>query len=341
MMSSDDEHRSGNSGASQVPATRPSIRQWLQGHFNLPFELPHIPLVRTAANLDKAAARLLGAASENIAARIERSTERVRAGKKGIAAVANRGSMVIEGSASDELDARALEYVLENARIEQGNRERVLELTAEELKHNSPTADASADIEPDWLNMFARLAGEKSDADVQSLWARILAGEIRAPGTVRLRTLARLATYERRDAVAAHAIMELVFLDHFLLADYFHDDLHNDRYSLLLEAQDLDLVGGQLSELTQERDAGSVVPFPVSNKVLLTSTAEKRSLRLGVYILTTFGQDLLKLATRQQPPGAYLDHLIAQIKGRGFTVRVGDLVSSEGGQLRVHNLRDA
>ena len=66
---------------------------------------------------------------------------------------------------------------------EQINRESVMEQATEELKNEPPTEDSKEEIDEDWLEMFSRIAETKSNKDVQLFLAKILAGEIRKPGS--------------------------------------------------------------------------------------------------------------------------------------------------------------
>jgi len=58
------------------------------------------------------------------------------------------------------------------------------------------------DQEPDhdWTARFFEFAQDVSDDDVRAIWAKILAGEVRSPGSVSLRTLSVLRDMSRSDA---------------------------------------------------------------------------------------------------------------------------------------------
>ena len=53
---------------------------------------------------------------------------------------------------------------------------------------------ADADISADWLNYFSDIAAQKSDPEMQRLMGRILAGEIRKPGSFSPMTINVLST---------------------------------------------------------------------------------------------------------------------------------------------------
>jgi Protein of unknown function (DUF2806) len=80
------------------------------------------------------------------------------------------------------------------------NKAMVMRFAIEDVESDASTTDASSDIEDDWLNLFARLAEDKSSEELQRLFGRILAGEIRKPGSFSLRTIQLMATISRREA---------------------------------------------------------------------------------------------------------------------------------------------
>jgi hypothetical protein len=180
------------------PAEKPSLLDWLEEHFHLPFRLPRIPLVRTAANLDKAAGALITAGGDNLVARVEATTNRIRAKSSAEVAFIQFGQASIAETGG--LAERALHYALGEAAITQKNREEILRIASEDLSNDPPKEDASQAVDDDWLDAFKRYAETKSNTDIQQLWARILSAEIRKPGSSSLRTLAFLSTISSDDA---------------------------------------------------------------------------------------------------------------------------------------------
>lgn len=81
---------------------------------------------------------------------------------------------------------------------EQRNIEAVLVGTAAQVvKLESVSADP---VDSDWIEQFFDYAGQVSDAEMQSLWSRLLAGELEAPGRFSLRTLEIVRTLRKQDA---------------------------------------------------------------------------------------------------------------------------------------------
>ena len=88
---------------------------------------------------------------------------------------------------------RAVAFLGQRMFREQTSRETVAQGAIEDLKTDPPKDDAATRIEEDWLHMFARHAETKTNADVQAYFSRVLAGEIRKPGSFSPETIEVLA----------------------------------------------------------------------------------------------------------------------------------------------------
>src|SRR5260370_30873449 len=143
------------------PTLGQAISQWLG------LQMPSIRLPQTLKNVDKAFGRIVLAGGENVAERIRQSTKKIEA----------EGSIEIAGMFRTEEERRKFK-----------NKEAVARSAIVELWNDPGAADAPSEIEDDWLNLFARLAEDKSSEELQALFGRILAGGIRRPGSFSLRT---------------------------------------------------------------------------------------------------------------------------------------------------------
>src|SRR5260370_29383469 len=170
-------------GNDELPTLGQAISQWLG------FQLPSFRLPQTLKNVDKAFARIVLARGENLGERIRQSTKRIQA----------QGSIDIEGMFRTEEEKRKFK-----------NKEAIARSAIEELRNDPGAADAPSEIEDDWLNLFARFAEDKSSEELQALFGRILAGEIRKPGSFSLRTIQLMATISKRDAEAVAAFLSYV-----------------------------------------------------------------------------------------------------------------------------------
>jgi hypothetical protein len=95
-----------------------------------------------------------------------------------------------------DLQRRAIQRRLAEDERTQANIEEVVRLA---IPHLEADADASK-VEEDWLARFFDDCKTVSDEEMQSLWARILAGEANHAGTFSKRTLKLVADLDKRDA---------------------------------------------------------------------------------------------------------------------------------------------
>lgn len=97
-------------------------------------------------------------------------------------------------SSDERLIVRAVDHF--GARIikEQQNREFIAKAALEELNSNPPSEDSEQEIDEDWLDMFSRIAKKRSNQDMQLDLAKLLAGEIKNPGSFAPSTIEVLST---------------------------------------------------------------------------------------------------------------------------------------------------
>jgi hypothetical protein len=164
----------------EVPTLRSALENWLG------VQLPTVSLPQTIKNIDKAIAKIVLAGGENLEARIRTNTLRTKA----------QGKINVDGLFRTEEEKRKLQ-----------NRAAATSAAIEDLGANAGHSDASSEIDDDWLNLFARLAEDKSSEELQRLFGKLLAGEIRRPGSFSLRTMSLVATISRGEAQAVSSFL--------------------------------------------------------------------------------------------------------------------------------------
>lgn len=103
--------------------------------------------------------------------------------------------LLLEPQSADDRTHSRLDY---QERKRQANIESVTSIAAAELAEEDSVAEDSPD--EDWVNRFFSSAQDVSLAEIQVLWGRILAGEIRRPGTYSLRTLDLIRNLSKHEA---------------------------------------------------------------------------------------------------------------------------------------------
>lgn len=314
----------------QPPAVieeKPSLVEWFENF--LPFRLPRIPLPQTAKNLDKAVARIVDAGGENAVTRIAGSTQKQAAIGRGTADFIQRGYELASSKNSYE-DERALNYFLSQAKIEQENRESIFKVAAEDLASTPPQRDAESEISDDWLNTFSRLASEKSESDIQQLWGQLLAGEIRNPGSIRLRTLSSLAMFDSDDAQFAFEFLRNAVDRQWILNSYYT----KEKYASLLRAREIGIVSGD-SQITIAFIQGEKVKVSHGSFGIMIDPALDTNIIATGSTLTALGTSIRSMMGGLDPDKAYFDELVEIFYNEHLTVHELELsaADAEGNQI--------
>ncbi len=98
--------------------------------------------------------------------------------------------------AVNEFRQRAAQRLIHEGERQQHNIEDITRLALPELSpHSEPDQ-----LDSDWISHFFERAKLVSDPEMQTLWARVLAGEANAPGSFSRRTVDFVATLEKSEA---------------------------------------------------------------------------------------------------------------------------------------------
>ncbi len=114
-------------------------------------------------------------------------------------AKANAESELIKAKAEidkQELQKRAIDRVAHSETRRQKNIESISEKAFSELPEHSDNNPPNED----WMSEFFNLCQDVSDDNLQTLWARLLAGEVSTPGKFSLRSMQLLKTLDTREA---------------------------------------------------------------------------------------------------------------------------------------------
>lgn len=314
---------------------KPSFVEWLESF--LPFTLPRIALPQTAKNLDKALARVVDAGGDYYASSIDQ-TRRLQDARTGASIdLIKRGTREVAKrlAAGDEaLADRSIEAAIGEQVRSQRNREAIVGEAIKELEHDPPTTDAPGEIDDDWLNLFASLAARKSNQDIQSLWGKLLAGEIRKPGSFKLRTLQSLSVLDATDAELIHKHMGFVIDGHQLIYGHGHNLV---SYRTMLQLQALDVLHeiGGLSVVRSRLSTEEPLALRLGTKQVLQIFSDKEAdatIREGSP-MTPFGRELYYLAAPEVASPGVAEELVNQFGQPGRKILLLDLgpVRSDGG----------
>jgi hypothetical protein len=189
-------------------------------------------------------------------------------------------------------------------------------------------APSSRQIDTDWLFRWRDMAGAVSNQELQTLWGRVLAGEVKSPGSFSLRTLDLLKNISQEEAQAIAKLSRFAAENFVYRGDEDLLKAEGVHYGFLLFMQQLGIVSGvEASHLTLIRKSQRVDSFEtgiVSNGrvLVVTDPDPKKTFTLYVCQLTDIGRQIIRLGSFE-PQEAYLRSLGKHIKEQGFRVRLG------------------
>lgn len=234
-----------------------------------------------------------------------------------------------------------------NARAESIRREISISkavLHAEEELAQDTQEPSTTKLTDDWLLRWRDCAAGVSSEELQSLWGKVLAGEVRNPGRYSLRTLEFLRNLSQDEAKAIEKVSPFVVNDVIFRGDKALLESEGVTFSLLLSLQELGIVSGVEAlgleitwpSLLQDRFQQALVSY--GRILLVTHSDPARTLKIQIYQLTGLGRQILRLGIFQAND-AYLRALGTTIKGQGFDVQIGGCVPASENQLTVFDMR--
>nr|MBA3757236.1 DUF2806 domain-containing protein [Nitrosomonas sp.] len=180
-----------------------------------------------------------------------------------------------------------------------------------------------------------------SNANLQSLWGKLLAGEIKSPGAYSLRTIDFLRNLSSQDAKNIEKLFPFVIngcifngAEELLLEEGL-------SYSFFLEMQQLGILSGV--EALQMSTSYDLPPpnyqFALTSHMfalIIKGNDSLRTFHLNIYSLTEIGKQLLMLG-KFQPNIDYLKIAGISIKEQGFEVEIAEYTCYAHNQLKCFN----
>ena len=232
------------------------------------------------------------------------------------------------------LEERAKERSNYQEAKKQLNIESITGFAAEELK--SQESVTNEQLDEDWTTRFFKIAEDISNQEMQALWGKILAGEIKQPRSFSLRTLELIRNLTREDAnlfikAANLAINSANTSFIFKGADDFN--LKYYELAQLVEVgllQPGDFVNFQL--LKSEIDAQTLF---ISGNYIIFSNKQANSplLQVPVTLFTNPGKELLKLIV-SMPPFEYLAAFAKAFKSDQVDIKYALILERVGDTVR-------
>ena len=180
-------------------------------------------------------------------------------------------------------------YMLAREKRKLNNVQNVIEQAQQHFVEGEQVSDEP--VNSDWINRFFTTVEDVSDAEMQQLWAHILAGEIKRPKSYSLRTLELLRNLSQKEAEAINRASKYLMDEYLLCSDIFGADMF-----ILSKMDELGIICGEqmifkhfiYSNDTKDINIGDTYALRVcSNKDI--------EITVKCYHLTTVGYEIFSL----------------------------------------------
>lgn len=220
------------------------------------------------------------------------------------------------------IQERAMERLVHQEARKQENIEAI---TAEAAKSLPPEAKAE-NLDEDWVAHFFKQCDTVSDGQMQSLWARLLAGEATAPGTYSKRTVDLVSTFDKKDAELFSTFCQFAwFLGDIVPLIYkTDDDIYTSKGINFTALKHLDAIGllsfEPLSGYMRKGFGKKVRTYYYGKPIDIEFPADAgNQLQLGHAMLTAAGQQLARICGSKENT-AFHDYILTEWMTKGLAL---------------------
>lgn len=230
------------------------------------------------------------------------STGRIEYKKEQILISSQQDKLYQRGDYPIALSERVQERLNFQNERKQVNIEQVAAIAAEELKDQEPVTDEP--VNTDWATRFFRIVEDISNEEMQELWGKILAREIKQPKTFSVRTLELLKDLSKLEADTfmkiANFAVEVGNCNYLFKTDdlSFMKDKHNITYFEIALLVEIGLIqpGEMISYQLLQNTENTQIFFVAGSKIMIaTKKANTPTVNMPVHVFTKAGNELLRL----------------------------------------------
>lgn len=257
-------------------------------------------------------------------------------------AKATAESKEIEQDYLDRIEKRIIHRELKK----QDNLNSINYIAAEQLQNEDTVSDEPVD--EDWATRFFNIAEDISNEEMQNLWGRILAGEVKQPGSYSLRTLDLLKNLNKREAECFMKVGQLAFTSSgtSFIINFNREKLLEEKYKLtfgdrlLLEELDLLTANDLTFRMVAATDRNQQAVFKIGDTVVVAErekgTPEQT---IAVLVFTKIAQELLELLNFS-PELDNIQLLASKIRRDGVKIKFAKIIQTMETKFRHTGLID-
>lgn len=245
---------------------------------------------------------------------------------------------------SPTLEERTKERLNFQEAKKQLNIESVTVFAAEELRNEKFVTDEPLD--EDWKTRFFNITEDINNEEMQALWGKILAGEIKQPKTYSLRTLELLKNLSKEEAevFTKFAQLRISSGDKNIIYNQDNGDFLENEFGITFSDR---LLLTELGLIISENNLEFILIATENNKqtsilnygrkgIVLSRNEQTPKQGIKVLALTKIGVELSGLI-EQDFNLNYLEKICSSFKHQNVKIEYGDLITQSDGQLMLYN----
>ncbi|WP_373242247.1 DUF2806 domain-containing protein [Lacrimispora indolis] len=196
-----------------------------------------------------------------------------------------------------KLYLRTCSRVLSQEMRKQENIENVISKAQEILQDENNVE--KEDVNEDWLMRFFNSIQDIGNEDMQTLWGKILAGEIKNPNTFTLRSLDTLSKITKGEAMLFKNMVPYIINyngTRAILNDIGLNENYNISYGTIVELAECGLIdSSSMMQLTITISKKIPLEIAYNMELLRGSIEEEKQIVIPIYKLTRSGSDILQV----------------------------------------------
>ncbi|MGJ8760936.1 MAG: DUF2806 domain-containing protein [Polaribacter sp.] len=237
---------------------------------------------------------------------------------------------IAEGKESEaDTYLRIKERLLFREVEKQNNIDNVSEIAAEQLSQEENISEEP--VNKDWSKRFFNIVEDVSDEEMQALWGKILAGEIKSPESYSLRTLEILKNLSKKEAeiFMKFATLAISSSSNTFILNFKNEKLLEKTYSLkfsdrllleelgFLTANDLQFTIGETKQ-----QKGQSIFINGKTIVVFEKPNNQPKQQLQILVFTKIGRELLKLVNKSANLD-YIQLLASKLRKDNYSLKYG------------------
>lgn len=222
----------------------------------------------------------------------------------------------------------------------QENIENIIRRTDALLSEDYCGEENNEDVNRGWISNFWEGAGKTYDDNLKNYWAKLLAGEIRRPGSYSLRTLEVLKNISYEEAQLFERMSGLIFVQDEISFIFKDDNKYGLNYYYLSKLKEAGLLqtgeGASFTIKASKVNTKYTFNYVCGNKyITLTTKPDTKDIVVPVYLLTRAGCELYELTNHTDNMG-YLKDFAAFVRKTNPTasIQYGDIIERLGHKIR-------